>query len=876
MQRMKPGSTHLTLIILAAVIMFISSCADKGPDYKNPELPVEARIVDLVDRMTLDEKVLLVTGTQATITKEVDGKEIELNRQEIFQRLGIPPLKVEHGPFGFKGDMGLDGPRVYGTYFPVSIAQAATWDREMVERVNAAMGAEMHTAGGHLNAGPAMNIIRDPRTGRSFEYFTEDPYLNGQIAAAYSRGLQSQKVMANLKHYVANNQEMNRGLLNVKVDERTLREIYLPGFKTAIFEGGAWSLMGAYNKVNGDYCNENSFLLTKVLREDWDFKGFVLSDYSGTHSTAKTANAGLDLEMPRERWYGKKLFKAIEAGEVSMETLDFMVSNILRGLFWTGAFEEEPALDESLLSCEAHKKIAREASAASMVLLKNSQNVLPLDKDKVNKLAVIGPYSEYGMHYNNGNYKPQLLQGSGSSRMNTSRERMVTPLDGIKAHANGSYEYDFAPGCYAESGCGNIPLKYLKTPDGKSEGMHVTYFANENFKGEPVKEEVTTELTHVWRGELDIPEEGLDMDDKNRFSIAFTSVLTAPASREYTFEVRNEAGFAQLYIDGKLIAENEDGNRTNWNDMGTIRLEKGQKYDLLVKFAKTGAKADLRIGWDYENVAWMKEAIALAKESDAVLLNVGLGGHTGETEGGDRRFLHLFPAQEQLINEIVKVNPNVIVTVVAGSAVTMDAWIDNVSTVLFAWYPGQEGGNALADVVFGEVNPSGRLPITFPKSLDQYPDDFYTTDKEITYSDGIYVGYRYFDEYDLETTFPFGYGLSYTTFDYSDLKVKKSGKNELKVTLEVLNSGDLAGAEIVQLYVKDLESSVARPEKELKDFQKVMLQSGEKKALEFTLEDDAFAFWDDNQKEWTVEPGAFEIRVGASSADIRLKDKVEL
>lgn len=876
MKYLKADSRNVFLALFTVIILVVSSCANRVPDYQNSKLPVEQRIADLVSKMNIDEKVMLVTGTEPNILKEVNGKDSVLNRLETFQRLGIPPFKIEHGPYGLKGNLGYDGPRIFGTFFPVSIAQAATWDRDLVEKVNTAMGKEMHGVGGHCNAGPAMNIIRDPRTGRSFEYFTEDPYLNGQIATAYTKGLQSQKVMVDLKHYVCNNQELNRGNISANVDERALREIYLAGFKKAIVEGGAWSVMGAYNKVNGVYCNENPFLLNKVLREDWGFKGFVLSDYSGTHSTAGSANAGLDMEMPRERWYGKKLFKAIDDGEVSMEVLDGMVSNILRGLFWTGAFDHEPEIDSSLLSCDAHRAIAEEAAAKAMVLLKNEKNVLPLDKEKIKKIALIGPHGEYGIHYNNGNFKPQLLQGGGSSRLDVPREKTVTPLDGLKTRANGDFEIEFAPGCYAESGCGQIPAQYITTPDGKSKGFRQEYFGNSDLKGAPLKTEIVETLYFNWKGRLPIPEEGLDRDDKERWSLRWTGVLTAPATREYTFEVRNESGRAKLYINGKLIANNERGDRIDWNDMGKIRLEKGKKYNVRVEYAKTGSNADFRMGWDYENVAWLEEARELAKESDAVVLMVGLGGNTGETEAGDRKFLHLFPAQEKLINEIAKVNPNVVVALVAGSAVTMDAWLDNVSTVLLTWYAGQEGGHALWDVIFGDVNPSGRLPITFPKSINQYPDDFYSHENEVNYKEGIFVGYRYFDKYNLETTFPFGYGLSYTDFEYSDLNVDQAGSGEVKVSLKVKNIGDKDGAEVVQLYVSDLDCSVDRPEKELKEFKKVMLSTGETKTVEFTLDDDAFAFWDDSAKKWTVEPGEFDILVGASSADIRLKDTVSL
>ena len=843
------------------------AAAQEIPDYKNPELPIEQRVTDLVSRMTLEGKCYQVVG------ESVDYNQEALTANE---RLDIPPFVIVHGPFG--GKFKRTPTMQIGTYFPVSIAMSATWNEDVVEEITAAMGAEMNAWGGHANAGPAMNIIRDPRTGRSFEYFTEDPFLNGQITAAYTRGLQSQKVAVILKHYVCNNQELNRHQLNIKVSERAMREIYFPGFKEAVIKADAKIIMGAYNKVNGTYSCENDFILNQVLRDEWGFDGFVLSDWSGTASTVNAANNGLDVEMPRERYYGKKLVEAVKRGDVSEETLNEMVSNVLRVFFWTGAFDRGPMYETSIMRSPEHLEVARKASAQSMVLLKNENNILPVDLSRNKKIAVIGPNGNYGNHFRNGRYHPGLLQGGGSSSLGTKKENMITPFQGIKDNVPTDVEVVYAPGCYAESGVGNIPAKYLKTPDG-DEGLQMTYYNNANFEGDPLRQETTKQLSYMWSGELDIPEAGRDMDDKNRFSIEFKSILTPPQSRNYTFEVRNESGFAQLFIDGKLIAENKQGSRVYWNDMGDIDLEEGNEYELLVKFAKTGPRADLSIGWDFENEQYLEEAKKLAQNSDMVILTVGLSGQMGDTEAGDRRRMGLFPAQEKLINEIAEVNDNCAAVVIAGSAVTMDSWLHNVPALLYAWYPGEQGGNALADVVFGKVNPAGRLPITFAKSSDQYPDDFYSYTDEIVYDEGVFVGYRYFDKYNKEVLFPFGYGLSYTDFDYSNLDVsvtEKDGENAVIVKAEIKNTGNTNGDEVVQLYIYDKKASVERPEKELKEFRRISLKSGEKKTVEFSLENDAFAFWDDSKKQWTVEPGEFEILVGASSADIRLTGTAQI
>jgi beta-glucosidase len=852
---------------LAGGLCCSSLFADETPAYKNAELPIEKRVQDLLGRMTLEEKVDFVTGNKIPEKGVIGSVGIP--------RLGLPNFKIEHGPYAFKGWYGPNQPKEIGTYFPVSISQAASWDRDLVQRVNAEMGREMKSSGGHANAGPAMCIIRDPRGGRSFEYYTEDPYLNGQIAAAHTRGVQSEGIMANLKHFACNNQEWNRHRLNVTVDERTLREIYLAGFKTAIQEGGAWSVMGAYNKINGTYSCENPFLLTKVLREDWGFNGFVLSDWAGTHSTAPSANAGLDLEMPNESWYGKKLMKSIKTGEVTEETLNSMVGNLLRGMIWAGALDGEPPRDKSVLHNEKAIAAAREAAAKGMVLLKNDKNVLPFDRAKIKKIAVIGPNGNYGPHYNDGEYNTHLLQGGGSAYIDVNQNRLITAFQGMKANAGEGIEVVYAPGCYAESGCGMIPAKYLKTPDEKSEGLLAEYYNNDRFNGEPAKIEIDKNISHMWRAEIPIPEAGRSNDDNVRFSVIWNGNLVAPETRTYTFSVRNYAGNAELFINGKLLCSNKGGSWLNFNDMATIDLKAGESYDIKVKYAKISGRADFRLGWDYENAQWMKEAVALAEDADAVLMTVGLSGHMGEREAGDRNHLRLFPAQEELINTIAKVNPNTAVSIIAGSAIDMRNWMGSASSILMAWYPGEQGGNGLADVVFGDVNPSARLPITFPQSLKQYPEDFHCMGTEIEYKEGIFVGYRYFDKHNLKPLFPFGYGLSYTEFSYGEPAVEADGVN-VSVRLDITNTGKCRGAEVVQLYVKDVECSVPRPPKELKGFEKVWLGPGETKTVSFELDDRAFSFFDEASGDWTVEPGEFELLIGSSSRDIRSQARVSL
>ncbi len=867
MRKIQTVALAATLLLGVATLSPAMGESGKLP-YQDSSLSDDERAKDLAARFTLEEKVAFVTGNKI----EKDGVIGSVG----VPRLGVPNFKIEHGPFGFKGWYRGGEPKEVGTYFPVSIAQAATWDTELVESINSAMGAEMKSSGGQANAGPAMNIIRDPRGGRSFEYFTEDPYLNGAIAVAYVKGLQSQKVMANLKHYACNNQEFNRHTVSVNVDERTLREIYLPGFRAAIQEGEAWSVMGAYNKINGVYCCEDPFILTEVLRDDWGFNGFVLSDWAGTHSTAASVNAGMDLEMPNEKWYGKKLLAAIKSGEVKEEQVTRMVENILRGMFWAEAFDTTPTLDKTVLEQPEHIAVAREAAAKSIVLLKNEEQILPLDAKKIKSVAVIGPNGEYGKHYNGGKFDIKLLQGGGSASVTKGRKSMVTTFDALKAEAaaNG-FSVNFAPGCYAETGCGEITPQYLKSKDGK-QGLTVSYYQGMTFEGEPRKSAVESKFTYMWRAALPIPEAGNKEGDSRRFAVAWEGTLTAPATRDFTFEARNMSGSAKIYINGKLVASNEKGNRLDYYAQGSVPMTKGEKYEIRAEYVKTGGLADFRLGWDYENVKMMEDAIALAKKSDVVIMSVGLSGDMGETEAGDRNTLKLAPTQERLINEIAKVNKNIIVSIVAGSAIGVQNWIDSASAALMCWYPGQQGGNGLADVLFGRVNPSAKLPITFPESLSQYPDDFHSRGTAVEYKEGVFVGYRYFDKEQKPVLYPFGYGLSYTTFTYSDLKAKKIGDNKVSVSMKLTNSGNYDGAEVVQLYVGDTECSVARPLKELKAFKKVDLKKGKSQTVEFTLDSDAFAFWSPTTKDWTVESGEFTISVGGSSGDLTAKTTINL
>lgn len=825
-------------------------------------ITIDQEVSKIVDAMTLNEKMLLMHG---------DRDELGYDGTPAIPRLKIPPYIIAHGPFSARvfWPNEATGKRAIrmGTFMSCSMNYASSWDPDLVRRVAAGVGREIRSAGNNSVAGPAMNIVRDLRDGRSAEYYTEDPYLNARTAVAFVEGVQSQHVIATLKHFACNNQGFSRGTIDVLVSKRALNEIYLPGFEYAVKEADAMSVMSAYNRVNGEYCAQNSYLLSDELRQRWGFKGFVMSDWSGTHSTVPTVEAGLDLEMPRARWYGAKLKQAVESGEVSQSLIDQRVSNILRTMFVAKCFDPDfmnpPASD---FKSDAMKKLALDMAVNSIVLLKNKSRVLPFDKTILKRVAVIGPASSYGEQFDGGKYDFSLFEEGGSAHVAPDEQDMITPLDGIRALLGDKVQVVYSPGCYAENGCGPIASKYFLSKDGMP-GLNVTYFEGTDFKD--VQREAVDPTVSL-HAEIDplVPEAGRPTKSGKKFCARWTGKLIAPILRVYTLELRFD-GHARLEIDGKVLFEG-DGNNDFWWHQVKVTLEKGP-HDLVLEYQK-GSGGIMQLWWDYENLAWTQESVDLAKTADAVIVNLGNSGNM-EREGRDRFWgLALSEAQQNLIRAVAKVNPKTAaVTFTAG--VCMDSWIDDVPAVIAAIYPGQEAGKALAQLLFGDVNPSGKLPVSIPKSVDQYPKNHWPgSDDKIDYQEGVFVGYRYFDEHQIEPQFPFGHGLSYTTFAYGEPKLSQRSVRigeTMTVSLKITNTGDRAGAEVVQLYVHDVECSVPRPPKELKAFQKVFLQPRETKIVTLTLDKRSFAFLSEKQNDWVVEPGKFDLLIGGSSRDIR-------
>lgn len=828
------------LAIVGGTVVVTSSCSK--PPYKDPNLPVEKRIDDLLSRMTLEEKIDLLSG---------DGAGTKENK-----RLGIPALKVSDGPLGpnWKGK---------ATNYSANIGMAATWDTALVHEIGAAIGQETRAYGNDILLAPCVNIARVPHGGRTFEAFGEDPFLVSRLTVAYVEGVQSEDVGTSTKHYVANNQEWNRGVVDVHVSERALREIYFPAFKAAVQEAKTTTIMAAYNKINGYYACANKYLLTDVLKDEWGFQGLVMSDWGAIHSTVPTAKAGTDLEMPRAEWWGDKLLEAVKKGEVDEKTIDDKVRRILRVIYWLGRFDHKPNRDKGLINNEAHKQLALKTAREALTLLKNDGNVLPLDKGAIKKIAVIGPYA---------NDPP--VAGGGSAYLEPFYK--VSVVEGLKNKLGPNVEVVWTHGIRMHSlELPPVPSAWLVPPDTAKakHGLLGEYFNDINLEGEPVLKRVDAVIDFDWHDKS--PEPGVVQADS--FSARWEGWLEVPESGMYEVGVMSDNG-SRLYLDGKLIID-----KWRIRDAGRlisefIPLQAGHRYQVRLEMFENIGYAKIRFGIKkVEEGDQLDKAVKLAQQSDAVVLCVGLRKDL-EGEGHDRETLELPEKQIELIKTVGFANSKTVVVLYNGTPVLMDRWLGVVPAVLEAWYPGQEGGNAIADVLFGDVNPSGKLPLTFPHRWEDCPayGTYPGAEDSAEYREGIFVGYRWFDEKGFEPLFPFGHGLSYTTFSYSDLKIVPdvvSADSSVTVQLKVKNTGEMVGDEVVQVYVHDIKSSLPRPPKELKGFARVHLEPGEEKTVEISLRVPNLAFYDAAARKWVVEPGEFQVLVGASSRDIRLLGK---
>ena len=826
--------SFLAIVLFSAFTIF----SDNGEklSYKNPDLSIDERVDDLIKKLTLEEKIDLLGGTG------FETKAIE--------RLGIPPLNMTDGPLGVRWGN--------STAFPSGILMGATWNPELISKLGSAIAEEVKAKKRHVILGPCVNIARIPMGGRNFESFGEDPYLTSRITVDYIRGVQKENVAATVKHFAVNNQEHERDFVDAIVDERTLNEIYFPSFKAAVEEANVLAVMSAYNKLNGPYCSENDYLLIDKLKNEWGFKGLVMSDWGAVHSSLPTFIGGLDLEMPTGKYLNRdSLLSKLKSSELDESKLDEKVRRILRVMFTIGLFDEYK-YDESRVNTSEHKQIALDVAKEGIVLLKNKNSILPIHINKVKSIAVIGPNSNIAR------------TGGGGSSMVVPLES-VSPLQALKSKVGDKIKINFAQGSILDGDSNPIETKFLFTEkDGSENGLKAEYFPNKNLVGNPTKTIIDKQIDFSWNWSgpfVDFP--------NDNFSVRWTGYLKTDRTGKYTFDVSSDDGI-RLYFDDRLVLD-------DWNDHAlitnsyTATIEANKYYKIKLEYYENGGGAIVKLGWRLPNEELLAAAINAANISDVAIVFAGTN-LTYESEGYDRKNLLLPIDQDNLVKEIVKANKNTIVVLTTGSPVLMDEWLADVPGLLEAWFPGEQAGNAIAEVLLGETNPSGKLPMTFPvKWEDCSAFETYMKEDGITeYKDGIYVGYRHFEKNQIKPLFPFGFGLSYSTFEYSGLKLssKEMNKNgKLTASFKLKNTGNVKGAEVVQLYIRDLQSSVDRPEKELKSFNKVKLNTSEEKIVEFEIDEKALSFFHPAQKNWIAEPGEFEILIGSCSDNIKLKEK---
>jgi beta-glucosidase len=801
---------------------------------------VEKRVDSILSKMTVDEKVEIIGGINDFYTRPIP-------------RLGIPALKMSDGPMGVH-DYGLT------TAYPAGIALAASWDVDLTQRFGVAMGKDARARGVHFILAPGMNIYRAPMNGRNFEYFGEDPFLASRMAVAVIKGIQSQRVIATAKHFAGNNSEFARMSLSSDIDERTLREIYLPAFEASIKEANVGAVMDAYNLVNGTYMTQNNHLNNEILKKEWGFDGVLMSDWGATHDGLAAANGGLDLEMPSPTFMNRDtLLPALKDGTISAATLDDKVRRILRKAIEFG-FLDQPQTDTDIPSySQEGRQVALEAARGSMVLLKNSGNLLPLDAAKFKTIAVIGPDAY-----------PAVISGGGSAE--TKPFNAVSYLEGISNHlgtrAKVLYAVDVPPldEVFENS-------EFVTAADGET-GLKGEYFSNEDLKGTPALVRTDKHVHFDWGEGSFAPDQPID-----HFSVRWTGYFVPKKSGDYKFFTSADDG-VRLYI-GDETAINDWQPHSQTLDTAARHLEAGQAYKIRLEYFESVGSAIVGFGVTRAEAFIGRETRALAAKADAVIICVGFDPKT-EGEGFDRIF-QLPGGQDELIRQISAVNKNVIVVLTAGGNVDMSRWIENVPAILHAWYPGQEGGTALAQILFGDCSPSGKLPASFERRWEDNPTfhNYYPEkdEKRVQYSEGIFVGYRHFDRSETKPLFAFGYGLSYTKFGYSNLSVTPQTGNlnePVSVSFEVRNTGHREAAEVAELYVGDSHASVARPVKELKAFAKANLKPGETKPITLTLDRRAFSFYDVKKHDWSADLGEFTISVGGSSDNIQLRGKFTL
>ena len=798
-----------------------------------PDADVEARIDDLLAQLDVDERAALTAGKD---NWRVTG----------IPRLGIGHLKMTDGPTGARGDL-TTGARA--VCFPVGSAIGATWDVDLVAEIATVLADEARSKGAQVLLGPTVNIHRHPLAGRNFECYSEDPELTSRLAVSFIRALQDGGIGASLKHFVCNDSEFERHTISSEVDERTLREIYLRPFESAVAAADPWTIMAAYNRINGTFGTEHRRLQVDVLKDEWGWPGAIVSDWYATHDTVAAGNGGLDIQMPGPAaQFGPALAEAVRAGDVPESELDDKARRVLRLMARTGKLDEPEEEPETSIDTPERRALARRAAAAGAVLLTND-DLLPLPADP-GRVAVIGP-----------NATPGRIQGGGSSEVTAHHQ--VSPLDGIRARVD---DVVFQRG---------VGLGLFAPPIDPGLLQDETYleelFATDDLSGEPYRTQNTAEAAISFFG-ASVPSLG-----RGSFSARWTTRFTPDQSGQWVLSIA-AAGTARVSIDGEVVLEDTDTGpelaiwvQSLSEHRATVTLEAGRSHDLVVelRLPARGVLPHLRFGAVPPDAdAELDRAVAAAASAGTAVVVVGTSSDF-ETEGEDRSSFSLPGRQDELITRVAAANPNTVVVVNAGSPIPMP-WLGDVRAVLWSWYPGQEFGHALADVLFGDVDPGGRLPTTFARRLEDtpaytnYPGEF----GRVRYGEGLYVGHRWYDARAIEPLFPFGHGLSYTTFELGDVDARLDDSGGAIVEVAVTNVGPRRGSEVVQVYVEPPGAAATRPVRQLAGFTKVQLDAGESRTAVVSIPPRAFAYWDPSTSEWTVEDGLHGLWVGRSSREL--------
>jgi beta-glucosidase len=801
---------------------------------------MENQINNLLNQMTLEEKVTLIAGKDMWNTVPIE-------------RVGIPQMKVSDGPNGARGgDMGGD---VTAACFPVGIALGATWNPELLHTIGQALADEVKDKGAHILLAPTVNIHRGVLNGRNFECYAEDPYLSAQLAAPYIQGLQSQKIGACIKHYICNDSEFERHSMSSDVGQRALHEIYLPPFKTAVHDAQTWSIMSSYNRVNGEYVSESSYLLRDILKDGLGFDGVVISDWWGSYSNHAAAG-GLDLEMPGPaRFMGAHLVTMVQNGELDEAIIDDKVRRILRLMHRTGVFERPATAKEVGPDRPATRALIRRAGAEAIVLFKNEGDILPLTPNQLQSIAVIGATARW-----------TPIMGGGSAQVAT--HYTLSHLEGIQNAAGEHTAVHYTIG---------TPTNFKLLPKletNRTTNWSADIFPNFNLEDQPAASQSAN------KAEI-FPMNNMPAHIGEQFSIRYTTTFTPPESGVFTFSLVS-GGLTRLLVNGQLLIDNWSQQtkselyfrQASTEVRGQVALTADQPAELVVEYSARSAGLRVwRIGCLPPVPANpIAQAAQLAAQCDVAVVFAGLSGEW-ESESYDRPHMDLPGEQNELIAAVAAANPRTIVVLNTGSPVSMP-WVDDVPAILETWYAGQESGNALADVLFGHADPGGRLPQTFPVRLEDNPTfiNYPGENGHVLYGEGIFVGYRYYEKKKLAPLFPFGHGLSYTTFAYSNLQVgnQYAPGDTITVTVDVTNTGSRTGQDVVQLYLHDVKSKLVRPYKELKAFAKITLAPGATQTVTLTLDESSLAYYDPAKPGWVAEAGEFELHIGRSSQDIRL------